>query len=201
MALEAGILSDAAAGRQPESGLSYDRFVMFLVLTGRAQGLGLACAFVGDDDVLHRVALLLAAIVLPLSVGVFGSLNRAFRTINDEGRVGTGDQHLGHGRRLPDRQRLYLPRGLIQDGGQVVNPDTGLPLADAKEEALRHLSRIHAKVEQEEDQLVGQSGQRGFAPTATPPFPGLRLLCIGRVLGRAISLLEGRQRLRKGSQR
>lgn len=147
------------------------------------------------------MALLLAAIVLPLPVGVLGPLNGAFRTINDEGQVGTGGQHLGHGRGLSGRQLLFMPQSLIQEWGQVVNPGAGLSLADPKEGALRHLGRIHAKVEQDEDQLVRQGSQRGFAATVPLLFARLRSLRIGGILRSDISLLDCRQQLRKGSQR
>ena len=47
-----------------------------------------------------------------------------------------------------------------------MNPDAGLPLAEANEEALGLLRRIHAEVEQGENQFIGQGGQNSGAPTA-----------------------------------
>ena len=106
IALEAGIFPESTAGREEEIGLIHSRFIMLLALTGRAQGLDLAGTFVSDDDILDRVALLLATVVLALAFSVFRALDRAFRAVDDESQVGTGGQDLRYRSGLPSRQLL-----------------------------------------------------------------------------------------------
>jgi hypothetical protein len=158
IALEAGIFLEPTAGREEEGGLIHGRFIMLLALTSRTQGLDFAGAFGGDDDILDRVALLLATVVLALAFSVFRTLDRAFRAVDDERQVGTGGQDLCYRGGLLRWQLLFVAQGLVQDRSQPVNPGAGLPLADPKEETLGRLRRIHTEVEQDEDQFVGHGG-------------------------------------------
>ena len=57
---------------------------MFLALAGGAEPLDLPGAPVDDEVVLDAVALLLAAVELPLPLGILGALDGALHSIDDE---------------------------------------------------------------------------------------------------------------------
>ena len=57
---------------------------MFLALAGGAEPLDLPGAPLDDEVVLDAVALLLAAVELPLPLGIFGTLDGALDSVDDE---------------------------------------------------------------------------------------------------------------------
>ena len=63
ISLKAGVFPQLAAHRETEACLISQLLVMFLPLAGRTQAFDLLGALVTDDEVFHRVALLLAAVV------------------------------------------------------------------------------------------------------------------------------------------
>ena len=57
---------------------------MFLALAGGAEPLDLPGAPLDDEVVLDAVALLLATVELPLLLGIFGTLDGALHSVDDE---------------------------------------------------------------------------------------------------------------------
>jgi hypothetical protein len=67
-----------------QSLLVSESFVVFLALAGGAEPLDLPGAPLDDEVVLDAVALLLAAVELPLPLGIFGTLDGALHSVDDE---------------------------------------------------------------------------------------------------------------------
>ena len=59
-------------------------FVVFLALAGGAEPLDLPGAPLDDEVVLDAVTLLLAAVELSLPFGIFGTLDGALHSVDDE---------------------------------------------------------------------------------------------------------------------
>jgi hypothetical protein len=57
---------------------------VFLALAGGAESLDLPGAPLDDEVVLDAVALLLAAVELPLPLGILGTLDGALHSVDDE---------------------------------------------------------------------------------------------------------------------
>ena len=72
IALKAGVFPEPRAFEEGRILLVSEFLVVFLTLAGRAQCLDLQGASLGDEVVLDRVPLLLAAVVPPLAFGVLG---------------------------------------------------------------------------------------------------------------------------------
>src|ERR1700687_4164101 len=84
IALKARIFPEFAAFRKIHVLLIRQFFVVALALDSRTESLNLARCFVGNDVILHGVALLLARVIRLLSLLVLRTTNGSLGAINDE---------------------------------------------------------------------------------------------------------------------
>jgi hypothetical protein len=74
-------------------------------------------------------------------------------------------------------------------------PLIGLRLPHPEEEALRHLYRVHPKVEQDEYQLILDARQRPFPSRPAPALPGNRSPLVALLQVALVRSLEPSQQL------
>ena len=111
-------------------------FVVFLALAGGAEPLDLPGAPVDDEVVLDAVALLLAAVELPLPLGILGTLDGALHSVDDELESLAFAQHRLEVAGLAGWELLLVAECRIEERGQTVNPLVGLRLAHPEEQTL-----------------------------------------------------------------
>jgi len=108
-----------------QSLLVSESFVVFLALAGGAEPLDLPGAPVDDEVVLDAVALLLAAVDLPLPLWILGTLDGALHSVNDELESLAFAQHRLEVAGLSGWELLLVVERCIEERGQTVNPLVG----------------------------------------------------------------------------
>jgi hypothetical protein len=166
---------------------------VFLALAGGAEPLDLPSAPVNDEVVLDAVALRLAAVELPLLLGILGTLDGALHSVDDELESLACAQHRLEVAGLAGWELLLVAECRIEERGQTVNPLVGLRLAHPEEQTLHRLDGVEPEIDQDEHESVCGPPEPPLAAstpeteTKAPSVPTVQICLPG--------LLEGRKNL------
>ena len=166
---------------------------MFLALAGGAEPLDLPGAPVDDEVVLDAVALLLAAVELPLPLGILGTLDGALHSVDDELESLAFAQHRLEVAGLAGWELLLVAERRIEERGQTVNPLVGLRLAHPEEQTLHRLDGVEPEIDQDEHESVCGPPEPSLA--ASTPAPETKAPSVPTVQICLPGLLEGRKNL------
>src|SRR5215472_3704334 len=130
------------------------------------------CRFVDQHDVLVRMGLLFAAVVLLLYGGIGGTLAAAFRAV--QGQVWRPLKRQGAGRHLAGvalRRDAQIRQGVPQNGEQMMDPVVGLWLTQIELQSVQRLERVGLLVDQNEQEFVFKALQHAFGTAACTALP------------------------------
>jgi hypothetical protein len=161
--LDAQILVEATAVGQGRARALSQALIMrlpFIRGTQEADGTGL----LDHEEVLARMALLLAAVVVLLVLGSGGAVERSLRAIMPNRGVGgppvrrVRREHCGTRCGGSGRKPLLVCSSLIQHGMQSVNPCVRMRLAHPKELSLHFLKGMLCHIRQNDEPFIGYRG-------------------------------------------
>lgn len=125
-----------------------------------------------DDEILPRVALFLARVVVFLPIMVLWPLDRAFGPVNEHfPGFGKGFQEIVSLLELPSRQDELFAKGRFEDAAQRELPATGVRPVASIEEGQNIVRRVTFVVEEDEEQFINGEWQKAFATAAEFPLP------------------------------